>query len=262
MTVPGAVGVGAGVVAAALLLLLALRPSKSDGEVAARDRALDAEDEAAPESLAPAHPFRQHARRVVARLAPRTSGRGAVFAVATALLLTAGLVPTALHLPRWVEFEAVLGCWWLAFATTLTVLLYRGERVTDDYVFIGFGARRSPEKKSSGSSSFFGNLDLPDGCSGCSGCSGDGEGFLIALVVIVGVLFALGALWVLVEIAAPLLVFFTYALLVRALRQVANDKHGCSGNLARSIGWGALWAAIYVGPLAGIVFIVHRAMNH
>jgi hypothetical protein len=49
------------------------------------------------------------------------------------LLLTAILIPMALRLPRWIEFEIVLLVWWVIWFAVLTGFLYRGLRVADDY---------------------------------------------------------------------------------------------------------------------------------
>jgi hypothetical protein len=76
---------------------------------------------------------------------------------------------------------------------------------------------------------------------------------LESLLITVGALLALALGWVFVELLAPALLAAAYALLVGALRRVANDAHECEGNLPRSIGWGVLWASLYTLPLAGIV---------
>jgi hypothetical protein len=46
---------------------------------------------------------------------------------------------------------------------------------------------------------------------------------------------------------------------MRAIGRVSNDRHGCEGNALRAVGWGALWAAIYVAPLAIVVGAVYYA---
>jgi hypothetical protein len=41
------------------------------------------------------------------------------------------------------------------------------------------------------------------------------------------------------------------------LARVANDFHGCTGNLLRSLRWGAVWATLYTAPLALLVLAGH-----
>ncbi|HVK73712.1 MAG TPA: hypothetical protein VM734_10340 [Kofleriaceae bacterium] len=98
---------------------------------------------------------------------------------------------------------------------------------------------KDKQRKSGGGSSW----DFPD----LGGL--DGEGVLI----LIGVVIALALGWAVVELLAPALLVCTYALVVGALRRVANDRHACEGRLARSIAWGAVWATIYTAPLAAVV---------
>jgi hypothetical protein len=81
--------------------------------------------------------------------------------------------------------------------------------------------------------------------------AGDVEGILVVL----GVLLAIGLGWAIVELLAPVLLICAYVVIVAALRRVANDRHGCEANLGRSILWGALWATLYTLPLAAIVAV-------
>jgi hypothetical protein len=60
-----------------------------------------------------------------------------------------------------------------------------------------------------------------------------------------------------VELVAPLTFFLTYWLFMRAIGRVANDRHGCEGDLSRSMGWGALWATAYVLPIAALTWALH-----
>ena len=68
---------------------------------------------------------------------------------------------------------------------------------------------------------------------------------------------ALVAAWVLIEFVVPAVFFVAYILFVRAIARVANDRHGCEGDLGRAAMWGAVWSAAYVGPWAIRVAIVH-----
>ncbi|MEO7328337.1 MAG: hypothetical protein ABI193_07150 [Minicystis sp.] len=209
-------------------------------------------------------PYRARARRVLLAVSPRVSGRITALVVGASLIGSAALLPSALKLPPWIEAEIVLALWWTIVSATLAVLLHRGFRLRDDYVYFLPWARPSapgepgpgkPTKKAKGD----GWLDgCGSGCGSVDGCgAADGEGLLaiIAVVVVLGA--ALGAAWILVELAMPLIFFSTYWLLMRAIGHVARDGHGCQGALGKSIGWGMLWATIYVAPLAGLTWLVH-----
>lgn len=78
------------------------------------------------------HPFRGGVRRVGRRIAPPVSGQLAVFVVGVALLVTAWMVPAFLHLPVLMEIEIILGGWWFILSVTLTVLLFKGWRISRD----------------------------------------------------------------------------------------------------------------------------------
>jgi hypothetical protein len=183
-------------------------------------------------------PYRGALQRALRRLAPPLSGSLAAFLLASVLIATALLVPWALALPRWLELEAVVGAWWAVWTGTLVVLLYRGWRLTpaDEIVF---GGASAPSRSRRGSWGNWG--DLP----------GIDEGIVYVLLAIVAFL----AAWVFVDFVLPLILFPVYALLVAALRRVANDEHGCEGSLGRSIGWGAIWGTIYTAPLAVVALL-------
>lgn len=50
------------------------------------------------------------------------------------MIVVALIVPHLLHLPRWIEAEWTVLVWWSIWATLLTLLLYRGWRISDDHV--------------------------------------------------------------------------------------------------------------------------------
>ena len=97
----------------------------------------------------------------------------------------------------------------------------------------GAGAKRSTLD--------WGSLDLSGGAD-LDGC-----------VVLIGLLLALGAAWLLAELFVPLLLFVAYWLILKGLTSVANDRHACEGRLPLAILWGVLWATLYTAPLAGLV---------
>jgi hypothetical protein len=80
-------------------------------------------------------PYRARARRVLLAVSPKVSGRLTAMIVGACLIGAAALLPTALKLPRWIEAELVLALWWLIVSTTLSVLLYRDFRLSDDYIY-------------------------------------------------------------------------------------------------------------------------------
>jgi hypothetical protein len=186
------------------------------------------------------HPFRGTLRRLRRRVAPPVSGVTAVAVVGGALLLAAAVVPGVLRLPRWIELEVTLGVWWLVLAVALGVLLYRGQRVARD------AATASPSGTRRSWSDGW-DFNLAEGCV-------DLEGVLVVL----GVILALLAGWLVVELLFLPLLFGAYLLLVAALRRAANDRHGCEGNLVRSVAWAVLWATVYTAPLAVLVWLVQR----
>jgi hypothetical protein len=215
-------------------------------------------------------PFRAHARRVVLAASPRVSGAATAAIVGASLAGSAVLLPASVRLPRWVEAEMVLGAWWAIVAVTLVVLLYRGFRLKDDWVYFApwdappphsekaGAAKRAKAPPVAGKRSGVGPFDLvPDGCEGCVDV-GDAEGCLAVLAVALVLAIAFGAAWIFAEFALPLVFVSTYTLLHRAIARVANDRHGCEGHLAKSLAWGALWAAVYVAPLAAFTWALHR----
>ncbi|HEU4536566.1 MAG TPA: hypothetical protein VFS00_20720 [Polyangiaceae bacterium] len=199
--------------------------------------------------VAAAHPYRARLRQAGMRVVPRVSGKVATLFALVSLGLCAVLFPTVLKLPRWVEAEVVLGAWWAALALVLGVLLYRGIKVADDFRF-----RLNPfGQRDKGSSSLW--SDLP-GCVDVG--TVDAEGCLVVLGVAVVLAALAGASFLVAEVVLPMVFMGCYWLLHRAIGRVANDRHGCEGNLARASLWGALWATLYVAPLALAVWGLHR----
>jgi hypothetical protein len=182
---------------------------------------------------------------------PNLSGTASAAWLACCLLLTGALIPVALRLPCWVEFEIVLACWWTIWLVVLTWLLATGVRVSDDYRFREtrnwFGSRDRSEGIWGGMSWLDGLLFVPD----FEGC-----GAFVA--VICGLLLLVGAIWFLFEVAVPVVLFLLYFLVRGMLAQVVNDRHDCRGHLARALAWGMLWATVYTAPLAGAVWFIHH----
>ena len=77
------------------------------------------------------------------------------------------------------------------------------------------------------------------------------------VAVLVPVLLA--AVWVMLEVAIPLVVFLLYFVTRGMLATVINDRHHCRGRSGRALAFAALWATLYTAPLAGVVALVHVA---
>lgn len=86
------------------------------------------------------------------------------------------------------------------------------------------------------------------------GCS---EGLAVVVVVLV----ALAAAWLVVELMIPALFFAVYYLLTRSIGAAVVSNRDCKGNLPRSLGWGAWIATRSVVPLALVVFVVHAIVS-
>ncbi|MCE9530282.1 MAG: hypothetical protein K8T89_03980, partial [Planctomycetes bacterium] len=121
---------------------------------------------------------------------PHVSGFWTVLWLLACFVLTGILLPLVLKLQPWIEFEIVVGIWWLLWSMILTKLLYKGEHIADDH--------RLKKPKD-----WFG-LDGSSG-SNWDGCAGgaDFEGCAIVL----GLIAALALVWLLIELAIPIVFF-------------------------------------------------------
>ena len=202
--------------------------------------------------------YRTRARRVIMAAAPKISATATALVVLASFAASGVMLPSALHLPRWLEAELVLVSWWAIVALVLTFLLFRGFRLRDDFVY--FSPWNRPRAvDSTGNKASSNPLDgCTSGCNPLDGCNGvDGEGVIIGIVVVAALAVAFGAAWIFVEFALPLFFFLMYALFMRAIARVANDRHECEGSLHRSIGWGLAWATAYIAPLAALAALSH-----
>ncbi len=228
---------------------------RSGPEAELRDR--DVEVDSSRFDAAVGSPFRARARTLAMRLTPRVSGAATAGIVGASFVLAAIVLPLSFQLPHWIEAEVVLAVWWVALTATLSVLLYRGFRLRDDYVFVAFWKRTRRSSEGKTSSKLSGCADNIGCDAGCSSLDGEAAIFLVVLTVALAAIF--GVAWIVAELALPILLFVSYAVLHRAITRVAHDRHACEGRLAKSIGWGGLWSAIYLAPLVVVVLLVHAA---
>jgi hypothetical protein len=189
-------------------------------------------------------PYRVALRRASRLVASPLSGLWTSVSLLGCMLTAAVAVPWLLRLPKWIEAEAVIAIWWGLWCCILTVLLYRGWRLSDDHVLASSRVRgnRPPARAASedGGPSW---LDL-----------GGGDELLIVLLLAL----VFGAAWLVVELAVPGLFFCAYLLVRTSLAHVANDRHGCEGQLGRALGWGVLWSTLVALPLAACVLLAHQ----
>jgi hypothetical protein len=239
--------------AAAVGAWLIARSGKAEGEpeVERRDPAEEPLGDAEMGDVRGA--YRGRARHLLMAAAPKVSARATAAVVLGCLAVTAVMLPAAARLPRWVEAEIVLGAWWLIVGATLSMLLYRGFRLRDDFVY--FAPWDRPSEPAEATATTKGGSSSSLGLDGCSGL--DAEGCAAAAVITIALAAAFGVAWVLVEFALPVVFLLMYGLFMRAIGRVANDRHGCEGDLAKALRWGALWSTVYVLPLALITALLH-----
>ncbi len=258
------VGLGVGVGGAGVAIAVALTLLRASGAVeagAAHVRPRTEHDALPPSAMVPAaHPFRARFGRAAVRAVPMLSGRVTALSVLGAFVVAASVLPLALKLPAWVEVELVVSALFLLLWGTLAGLLYSGYRLREDHAIVlpwGGSAATRPAAKNGGSSPGKG---CDPGCSGCGDVPVDAEGCGVIVVIALALGAALALSWLVLELLVPIVFYAAYELLVRSIGRVANDRHGCEGSLARSLGWGGLWAGIYTVPLALVVFAVHLVL--
>lgn len=180
------------------------------------------------------------------------SGKWMVAILFLSLGIASTLVPIAAHLPRWVEFEMVIGIWWVIWAIALTAILYSAVGVADDMAVPSkLGGRLSAVGEAGGC--------LPDaGCIGAdlTGSCGEAIGGFVIIVLL------LAAAWLLIELVIPALAFLIYFAIRGMLARAVNDRQECCGKPLRSLGWGIVWATAYTAPVALVVLFVHKVYVH
>jgi hypothetical protein len=188
---------------------------------------------------------------------PMLSGKSSAAILVGCFLLSGLLIlPLARRFPPWVDFELVIGLWWFVWVVGLTAVLHSGRKVSDDHAlhsprsWLGQKGGSGPDPSPSGCSGWYGwgFWDFPvvefEGCAAILG--------VLAALVVAGV-----GIWLLIEVLIPGLAFVAYFLIRGMLAHVANDKHGCKGDLSRALAWSMLWATLYTAPLALMVWLAH-----
>jgi hypothetical protein len=194
----------------------------------------------------------------------RLSGKATAAWLVAAFFLAGLVIPSFLPFRLWIDVEIVLGVWWLVWLIVLTRMLYMGQRVSADHQLGAprnwlakapeekkdpLDIRKKPSRSSSGWWDFFYFSPGPV----------DGEGCLVLLGIIIGVILLVGFVWFLIEIAIPVVAFLLYVAVRGMLAHVINDRHRCRGSLVPALAWAFVWATAYTAPLALVVWFVHYA---
>lgn len=196
---------------------------------------------------------RKEQRRRLAKTVqlPMLSGKASALILVACFVLTAVLIPMALKLDRWIEYEIVLAVWWLLWAVMLTAILYKRKRVSHDYQW------REPRKwfNIKDLTNWYGGMDPGPITLPADDVVGTACLVILVLLILAPALICLA--WVVIEVALPAVAFVMYLVVRGMLARVANDWHGCQGNLLKAAFWGTLWATVYTLPLALVVWAVH-----
>jgi hypothetical protein len=195
-------------------------------------------------------PDRQRRRRLIKAIRlPHVSGKASAAWLVVCFALTAALIPMAVRLPLWVDFEIVLSVWWVIWAGVLARLLYVGRPVSDDHSpgqpRPWYRAAFEPAKAASDSPWWWFGM-------------WDSEGCAIVFILIFFVFALFFAAWLVIEVAIPAIAFLLYFTVRGMLATVLNYDHGCQGRVVRSAVRAVLWATLYTAPLAGFVWLIHR----
>jgi hypothetical protein len=182
---------------------------------------------------------------------PRVSGKWSAAFIGVCLLVSAVLLPTAAHLPTWVEFELVRGIWWIVWFVLLSWMLYQGHEVEDD---ADAPDPRLLRKIPWGEAAWEGFNSI--------GCLGSIDGCLWPVLIIAGLaVLAVAAIFV-YELLLPGIAFLIYLAIRGMVARVINDRHHCAGESGLSQLWGIIWATAYTAPIAAIVYAIHWWVQH
>ncbi len=194
-------------------------------------------------------------RPIRAAALPGVSTRWTGFVLMVCLVLAAVALPLFLHRSAWVEAESVLLAWFLIWTGVLTWLGYRGRPLVDDgpppmpRQSLGHGSQDKSTGRRWPDWGWDGSFDV-----------GDGDGIGGLLLAIVAVAIVTFILVFVVQFVLPIVMGVLYALIRLMLGRVADRADATRGQLAASLGRGALWAAVFVGPLALGVWLIHAVL--
>lgn len=182
---------------------------------------------------------------VLNRFRPSVSGERLAVLIAACLGVSAILIPTAAHLPRWIEFELVLVVWWLVWWVALSWMLFRGHRVEHDARLPEANLVRRIPWAGAGEGTFWGiQLVFTEGC-------------LVALLVPIIAFVLVAATLFAYELLVPGIAFLIYFAIRGMAARVTNDHDRCHGMPSLAMFWGMTWATAYTLPIAAIVYGVH-----
>jgi hypothetical protein len=159
-----------------------------------------------------------------------------------------------IHSSSRIDIAAVLGALFATLLAWMTVLLYRGAHLADDYgPKVAEGSPAEFAMSSAGD-----NLEV----SGEGGCAGVVLDLVLGLVItlVLSTIFSIAA-WIAAEIVFPLLVLIVYGTLYHALALAVNTSVSLKGRLVascvRAVGFSALYTAV-VGAIVAVAVAAFR----
>ncbi len=170
--------------------------------------------------------------------------------IGVCLLVSAVLLPTAAHLPHWVEFELVLGIWWIVWFVLLSWMLFQGQVVEDDFQLSDMQGATSGT--TDGCAPF---LVDPTGCIAAEGCLGP----IVGILALIAAFLLITAF---IEFVVPAVAIVLYFAIRGMIARVINDNHHCAGETWLSLLWGIIWATAYTAPIAAFVYAIHWWVLH
>ncbi|MBI3391582.1 MAG: hypothetical protein HY039_00170 [Nitrospirae bacterium] len=185
-----------------------------------------------------------------------TSGKTIVLLVVGAVAVLGLLFPLLTKKPMWVRVEWFAAGLWLVLGTVMTVLLYNGYHMEDDFKF--------PEVPRSDREwwrscdclesvcEFFSFAPDVEGLAGLLGAAALAAVALAAAGIVILVL--MGLFW-------PVLAFLClviYTVLFLALKTVVNAEGEYEGNWLASMIRGYGWALFYTSWLFALALLLHR----
>lgn len=153
---------------------------------------------------------------------PKVSGKWSALLIGVCFLVSAVLLPTAAHLPHWVELELALGIWWIVWFVLLSWMLFQGHEVEDDADRIDFHNPKLPWLATALEWAVQGF-----GCGAAAGCEA-------AIVLGLAVLVFFGSLYLALELLIPFVAFIIYLAIREMAARVINDKHHCGAARSRA----------------------------